>query len=246
MSVSINKYAEMSEIDISVLEPFLRGIPSETESEILDEILLLKPLYESLGRAETLTIVSKLSHDGKHSDIIPCLKEKEQTLATTENRGLFRWLFGEKGKSSNLPTAAPNTGTKPDNIPPPSHNVDAKHKLAPSDSKESPESTQNEKNNAASTNVVIEEKMCPNTTTHSGNITTPIPHPVYKYTGGEFSQIISREEAELARKYSFSDPVDRVRAEASTQPCIVQGSHTEADETFNKIFEKFLRAATDS
>lgn len=68
--------------------------------------------------------------------------------------------------------------------------------------------------------------------------------PAYRYTGGEFSETISREEARLARQYNFAGSTDRARAEATastTRRAVGESKNGE----FDSIFNQFMHGGVD-
>lgn len=78
--------------------------------------------------------------------------------------------------------------------------------------------------------------------------------PAYCYTGGEFSETISREEAMLAKQYNFAATEDRARAEATlsatrrnvTQPTAAPNSNanTSRNEEFDSLFSQFMHGTS--
>lgn len=63
--------------------------------------------------------------------------------------------------------------------------------------------------------------------------------PAYRYTCGEFSETISREEAMLARQYNFSSPSDRIHAEATASATRRSVGDSKNGE-FDSIFMQFM------
>lgn len=69
-------------------------------------------------------------------------------------------------------------------------------------------------------------------------------HPAYRYTCGDFSETISREEAMLARQYSFSSPSDRGHAVAVASTTRYSVRDSKSGE-FDSIFKQFIHGIAD-
>ncbi|KAK7200669.1 hypothetical protein NESM_000123400 [Novymonas esmeraldas] len=68
--------------------------------------------------------------------------------------------------------------------------------------------------------------------------------PAYRYTCGEFSEAISREEALLAHQYNFAGSSDRVRAEA-TSSATRRNVNDPPNGEFDSIFTQFMHETVD-
>lgn len=79
--------------------------------------------------------------------------------------------------------------------------------------------------------------------------------PAYCYTGGEFSETISREEAMLAKQYNFAAAEDRAHAELTpsatrrnvAQPTAAPGKSANAarNEEFDSLFTQFMHETSN-
>lgn len=104
MTVDPQACADMSLLDVGIIAPFLLGIEDYSEDKIAEEVLFLKPLVNSISFAESKSIIERLSKEGKHSEIIPALRDRVNELHTANKGGFMKWLFGRGDKlEQNIP-----------------------------------------------------------------------------------------------------------------------------------------------
>lgn len=116
--MSAEIYAEMANMGVDIVAPFLIGTENYPQDQVVDEVFALKPLVDSLGAAEVKKLVTKFASEGKHDEIIPRLMHLEQHAAHSahgdqsshgdqdgeggkgKKGSVFGWLFKGKDKSS--------------------------------------------------------------------------------------------------------------------------------------------------